>query len=641
MADVVVIDVQARDRTGPGLSKVNRSLGDTANRAGGLTGKIKGLSGAIGKAGLAGAAIAGAAAVGVKLVGSFLSASDDIGKMSTATGISTDTLQEWSFAAEQSGINIDTVKNGVNRFSRVLRDAQNGSKTATDALDALGLSADELGKLTPEQQMLALSDAIKGVENPTERAALAQQLLGRAGADMVPFLLNGADGLMELGRQAHEAGRVLDEDAIRASERTNDAMNIFNSSLKGVVNQGIAALLPAIEGLATFLSGTVAPFMTQTLIPVMQRLIEDGFKAIKDIVEDLQPVFKVVWEAIKFIVETNIQRVKDAINGAVNVLKGVIKFLKGVFTLDFELVWDGIRQIFAGIISQLLGHLRPFLSILEKFPFGIGAKFTSAVEAIEGAIEDLNPDVAKSEEEARKLAAALGSAEEQSRDTIPPVKELGDEADAAATKINTLTNEMLANAVASDSFARTTNVAAQQAAQLAVIQYATARSEFGGLEGTQLAALIASGPQHTIAARFRSGLRAGVTSFNARPAPGSGGRSGGGSSSQAASETAASGSVGGISQLTRIAGQRLGEISSHTFFSLEPLRETARNTDPEHSFQVQQRAVYRGVLSALAEFQRSQPATQPPALSGTETVLNLASPAQQGTTRSSTVGAPA
>ena len=104
--------------------------------------------------------------------------------------------------------------------------------------------------------------------------------------------------------------------------------------------------------------------------------------------------------------------------------------------------------------------------------------------------------------------------------------------------------------------------------------------------------------------------------------------------------TSASGSVGGsggIQQLTRIAGQRLGEISAHTFFALEPLRDAVRNTDPEHSFQVQQRAVYRGVLSALGEFQRSQPRQTPPALSESEAVLNVAAADQIGTTRASGV----
>ena len=648
MADVVVIDVEARDKTSAGLAKVNRSLGNTATRAGGLTGRIKGLSAAIGPAGLAGAAIAGAAAVGVKLVSSFLSGSDAIGKMSTATGISTTTLQEWAFAAEQSGTDINTVRNGVNRFARVISDASNGSMTATRSLEALGLSAEELGRLTPEEQVNALADAVAGVEDPTQRTALAQEVLGRAGADLIPFLVGGADGLRDLGVQAHEAGRILDEDAIRASERTNDAMNIFNSSLKGVVNQGIAALLPAIEGLATFLSGTVAPFMTQTLIPVMQRLITDGMQKVETfvkndlipIIEDLQEIFEVAWPIIKEAVRIAISLIEERVGGMIDTFKGIITFISGVFSGDWEKAWRGVRQAFAGAIRLMLAPLRTFLEVLAKVPF-VGGGAQAALEALDGAVDKLRGETDEGEKSASRLAAALGSAEEQSRDAIPPVKELGDEADTAATKINTLTNEMLANAVASDSFARTTNVAAQQAAQLAVIQYATARSEFGGLEGTQLAALIASGPQHTIAAGFRSGLRAGVTSFDARPAPRTGGGGGGGGTTASSTPSGALAGGGGIQQLTRIAGQRLGEISAHTFFALEATREIAAFTNPEFLVKTMERGVYRGTLAALGEWQRLQPNTPPPALSGTEAVLNLSSPAQLGTTRSSNVGAPA
>ena len=639
MAEVTV-EIKGKDELSRSLGTAQRSLDTTGRKAGGLRSKLQGLTAAVGgPKGLAVAAVGAAAAIGVKLVGSFLSAADDIGKMSTATGISTTTLQEWAFAAEQSGTDIDKVRNGLNRFNRVIEDASNGSKTATDTLEALGLSAVELGNATPEQRMLAFSDAISGIENPGQRAALVQQAMGRAGAEMVPFLLNGADGLKELGIQARETGRVLDEDAIRASERTNDAFNVFNSSLKGVVNQGIAALLPAIEGLATFLSETVAPFISNTLIPVLTRLITDGLQKVETfvkndlipIIEDLQEIFEVAWPIIKEAVRIAISLIQERVGGVIDTFKGLVTFISGVFSGDWEKAWRGVRQAFAGAIRLMLAPLRTFLEVLAKVPF-VGGGAQEALEALDGAVDRLRGGSDEGEKAASRLAAAIGSAEEQSRDAIPPVKQLGDEAATAATKINTLTNEMLANAVASDSFARTTNVAAQQAAQLAVIQYATARSEFGGLEGTQLAALIASGPQHTIASGFRSGLRAGVTSFNARPAPSTGG---GGGSSQAAAETAASGSAGGVNQLTRIAGQRLGEISAHTFYNLEATRDVAGFTNPEFLVKTMERGVYRGTLAALHEYERTRTNTPPPALSGSEVVLNLASSGDRGGTRSS------
>ena len=416
--------------------------------------------------------VGAAAAIGVKAVSSFLSANDAIGKMSTATGISTTTLQEWGFAAEQSGTDIGTVEKGVQRFSRVINDASNGSETATRSLTALGLSAEELGRLTPEQQMLALADAIAGVEDPTQRTALAQEVLGRSGATLIPLLEGGSDGFAELGMQAHEAGRVLDEDAIRASERTNDAMNIFNSSLKGVVNQGIAALLPAIEGLATFLSETVAPFMTNTLIPVMQRLIKDGFKAVKDIVEDLQPVFKVVWEAIKFIVENNIQKVKDIVQGGVNVFKGVITFFKGIFTLNFKQAWEGIRQIFAGVLQQLLGHIRPFLNALGKIPF-VGGKVKGAVEAMDRAIENLNPDVKAAEDAVDDMTADVTAAVKPLNDMQFALGVTGGKAVDAANDIDEVTSSLVGFQSVSDQLS-SANARAELFALAAAEQVAAA-----------------------------------------------------------------------------------------------------------------------------------------------------------------------
>ena len=439
--------------------------------------------------------------------------------------------------------------------------------------------------------------------------------------------------------QAHEAGRVLDEDAIRASERTNDAMNIFNSSLKGVVNQGIAALLPAIEGLANFLSGTVSPFLTGTLIPAMQSFIKDGIEAVTKAIEDLQPVFEVVWEVVKVVVTTVIQSLTDRINGFVTVLKGIVAFFKGVFTGDFSAAWNGIKQIFAGVLQGMLGALRPFLAALESIPF-IGGKVKGAVEAVEQAIEDLKGETDKGTTAATRHAAALGSEGEQARDNTDylAAAKRAEEQLATATA-NAAAKKEAANAALEARINSLTGALSRNArAQIiaATIQSAALDGTLGiDVAGGELGALIS---RQRVFDAIDSGIGQATVGTAGAIRLGGGGGGGGGSSSTPSGALAGG---GGISQLTRIAGQRLGEISSHTFFSLEPLRETARNTDPEHSFQVQQRAVYRGVLSALAEFQRSQPATQPPALSGTETVLNLISPAQRGTTRSSTVGAPA
>ena len=520
MAEVVVFDVEVRDKTKQGLAKVNRSLGDTANRAGGLTGKIKGLSGAIGKAGLAGAAIAGAAAVGVKLVSSFLSANTEIARMSTSLGISTDDLQKWKFAAEQSGTELEVVGDASRTLSERIREAAEGSEDAISQFDALGLSAEELGKLTPNEQLRTYFGALGDVENQSVQTAIGQAALGDDYARLSPLIEGGSAALDEYGRQAEVAG-ILTEAQIRASERSQMAFGNFNNALKGVVNQGIAALLPAIEGLSKFLSETVAPFMTNTLIPVMQRLIEDGFKAIKQAVEDLQPVFEVVWEAISFAVDLAITQIKQFIASFRTVLNGVITFLDGVFSLNFTQVWEGLEQIFGGIIAGMLARVRPFIAVLAELPF-VGGLFEEALNLIDGVIASFTNTTDDGEESVDALNTTVTAAVLPLQDMAYHMGVAGDAAADAKTDIDNLT---LSNDALAQSTGRSARLIALQA-QLATVGTGELGLDPGDISGllTQInvaeAGLgLASTPIATVSGSGRTGRTgAGGTGDDTTPA---------------------------------------------------------------------------------------------------------------------------
>ena len=129
--------------------------------------------------------------------------------MSKRTGFSVEALGELKFAAEQSGAGLDTVEKAAKRMVSVIADADAGLKTSTDALDGLGLSVKDLKALSPEQQFDAIGLALAGIEDPSLKAALAQDAFGRAGTDLLPFFDEGADGMEELRQKAQDLGVVM------------------------------------------------------------------------------------------------------------------------------------------------------------------------------------------------------------------------------------------------------------------------------------------------------------------------------------------------------------------------------------------------------------------------------------------------
>ncbi len=204
-------------------------------------------------AGLGGAALAPLAGA-VKL---FSSAGDILDKMSLRTGVSVEALSELGFAAEQSGADLQTLENGVRVMQRTLNDADRGLATAQDALADLGLAADDLRGLSPEQQFKTLAEAISRIEDPSKRAAVAMQVFGRAGTKLLPLIEGGVDGIEALQAQARSLGLTISTETAKDAALLNDTMNILFRVLKqGVFIIG-SALAPTVIKLSDVITRVV------------------------------------------------------------------------------------------------------------------------------------------------------------------------------------------------------------------------------------------------------------------------------------------------------------------------------------------------------------------------------------------------
>lgn len=73
------------------------------------------------------------------------------------------------------------------------------------------------------------------------------------------------------------------------------------------------------------------------------------------LVEVLQPIFAGVWETLVQFVTGAFSSIGEIIQGGLKVINGIIEFITGVFTLDWEKSWNGIKEIFSGIIEGIKG----------------------------------------------------------------------------------------------------------------------------------------------------------------------------------------------------------------------------------------------------------------------------------------------
>lgn len=194
-----------------------------------------------------GSAILAPLAASAKLFGSY---GDSVAKMARRTGLSVEALSELQFAAGQSGVEVSELENGLRRMQRTIYDAGRGLSTATDALKDLGLTADDLAGLSPEQQFKLLAERISQIEDPTLKAALAMGIFGRSGTQLLPLFASGAQGIEMLQAEARRLGLTMSGEDAKAAEEFSDALDRLWQVVKmGVFNIG-AALAPTLQMVA-------------------------------------------------------------------------------------------------------------------------------------------------------------------------------------------------------------------------------------------------------------------------------------------------------------------------------------------------------------------------------------------------------
>jgi TP901 family phage tail tape measure protein len=192
----------------------------------------------------------------------FIGMGDAMAKASDRTGIAVETLSELTFAAEMSGANLQSFENGIRRMQRTVVEAADGTQTAVDALAMLGLRAEELQGMSPDRMFKLLAERLSQVADPTHKAAIAMEIFGRGGAELLPLMKDGVRGIEALQDQARELGLTLSTEAARDAERFGDTLDVLWKVIKRAAFAVGAALAPTLT--------RVAETITRVVVQVVQ-----------------------------------------------------------------------------------------------------------------------------------------------------------------------------------------------------------------------------------------------------------------------------------------------------------------------------------------------------------------------------------
>lgn len=201
--------------------------------------------------------IFGGAVSGVGLVllaNRTIEAADNIDKLSARLGVSTEALSQYRHVAELSGVQFNTLTMALQRMTRRVSEAASGTGEARDAIKELGLSAEALERLSPDQQFEVLADALQNVESQTDRVRLAFKLFDSEGVAVLQTMEDGAEGIRRMREEADKLGKTLTREQTDKLVAAKDAWTRFNAAIEGMVQTFVVELGPALAAVGEWLA---------------------------------------------------------------------------------------------------------------------------------------------------------------------------------------------------------------------------------------------------------------------------------------------------------------------------------------------------------------------------------------------------
>ena len=197
-------------------------------------------------AGAAGTAIAYAMKRGLD---STVKYAEQVDKLTKSTGVAAETIQRLGYAALQEHASMAALANGLKYLSRNMNDMAQGIGEAKASFERLGIKVtDANGNLRRVDDVLyEIADKFKALPNETEKAALAMEIFGRSGIELVPFLNMGSEEIRRLGEEADKLGIVLSSANVKRFKAYSDQVTKVQQGLSGLRMTIATALLPIME----------------------------------------------------------------------------------------------------------------------------------------------------------------------------------------------------------------------------------------------------------------------------------------------------------------------------------------------------------------------------------------------------------
>lgn len=195
---------------------------------------------------------------------------------------------------DRFGISTDQVSKAFVIFQKNLMNVSDGESVGIKAISELGVATtDGAGHLRNMSDVLGdVADKFKnGVVPSTQAGATAAKLFGKAGAELIPVLLQGKSGIADLTKELQANGLVLDQNMIDNYKKYAKNQADLNEKVKGFKTMLGNELMPMVTGVIKKVNdwitanGGVHAVFEKKVIPIIKELKEKTEEFVKKATE--------------------------------------------------------------------------------------------------------------------------------------------------------------------------------------------------------------------------------------------------------------------------------------------------------------------------------------------------------------------
>lgn len=364
------------------LNSMDDALEKVEDEAGKADGKLSAIGSTLAKGFAAGiAAVTAAVGAGVtalaKSTESAAQYADEINTLSKVTGMSTESLQAYKYAAELVDVSMETLTGSMARNVKSMSNAANGSKKYVKAYEDIGVAVTNAdGSLRDSETVFwEAVDALGKIQNETERDAIAMQLFGKSARDLNPLIEAGSGEIAKLTDEAKNMGAVMSQDSL-------DKLNEFDDSMQRLKG-GAAAAKNAL--------GTV-------LLPVLQELADDGVDLIGKFTNELNAAngdVSKIGEAVGNLTEKVSNKLAESVPMAAEIGMDIVSALGKSFMSSLPSLTKSAASIIGSVGSEMLSATPQIIDIGAEVIENLSDGLQSTVPNLLQKTAEVIPQVGK------------------------------------------------------------------------------------------------------------------------------------------------------------------------------------------------------------------------------------------------------